>query len=169
MKKFLSSLILLLVITVLACSDDNTNEVVDDKALSKKSYVMDEAFKNNVGYIDSKTKEFIKITEKKLKDDWIKIHELDPKTQFGTIKLIEAQTEEGEKPYYMLNATTTDGRINISSKAYGTDMGIQVEGETCKCESSGCEFSGCEVVRMCGCSSCYSGTCKKTHTLTSSD
>ncbi|APY08258.1 hypothetical protein BWZ20_08080 [Winogradskyella sp. J14-2] len=104
MKKFLSPLILLFVITVLACSDDNTTKILDDKARSEKGYIMDEAFKNNVGYIDSKTNEFIKITEKKLKEDWIKIHELDPKTQFGTVKLIEAQIEEGEKPYYMLNA-----------------------------------------------------------------
>lgn len=128
MKKLLSPLILLFIITVLACSDDNTTEAAYDNALSKKGYVMEDAFKNNVGYIDSKTKEFVKLTEEELKDDWIKIHELDPKTQFGTVKLIKARVEEGEKPYYMLNATTTDGRINISSKAYITDMGIQVEG-----------------------------------------
>jgi hypothetical protein len=89
---------------------------------------MDVAFNNTVGYINPKIKKFEKITEGRLTKYWIKTFELDDRIEFERVRLIKAQIEKGEEQYYMLNAFSTNGKINIISKAFDTEYGIQVEG-----------------------------------------
>lgn len=160
--KFLFALLLI----VSSCSDEKReNENLD--IFKEKSINYESTFDNPIGFIDSKSKDFIKITKNDLVSHWNKVYDLKTKTEFENIKLIKAEVDAEEEQYYILNSTSENGMINISSKVFLTEVGFRLAGETCKCESTNCTF-GCEVLRMCVCSSCggQNGQCKKTHTLT---
>lgn len=154
---------LFLTLTIFACSEDvsvkSENETLKSEIIDLKV-----AFNNNIGFLDSKSQKFEKINEKQLINYWKNTFDLSKNIEFENAKLIKAEIDKGEKEYYIINAISKDGRINISSKVYQTESGFKMAGEECKCESQSCAWSGCEVIRMCACSSC-NGDCKKTHIL----
>ncbi len=144
--------------------NENPTQELNPESLRLKNTEPEAVFSYDIGFIDSKSQEFVKINEKLLSNYWKKTFELSEDTEFLSAKLVKAQVNQGEKDYYIINTTSKSGKINISSKVYKTDVGFVMAGEECKCESTECTFSGCEVMSMCSCTSC-SGECKKTHTL----
>tara|TARA_R110002124_G_scaffold282408_1_gene457511 strand:- start:78 stop:581 length:504 start_codon:yes stop_codon:yes gene_type:complete len=143
---------------ITACSNENNN-------FTEESIDYEEVFANKIGYVDVNTKRFNEINESQLTEYWKTNFELSSDLEFNKVKLIKAKIEKGEEQYYILNATSKNGKINISSKILLNDNGFRMSGEECKCESTGCTF-GCEVLSMCSCSSCSRpGSCKKTHTV----
>lgn len=122
------------------------------------------AFDNPIGYVDEKNQNFIEINENQLQKYWTNNLSLPRETEFNQAKLVKAQVAEGDEEYYIIHASTKDGRINISSKASLTKDGLRLLGEECSCETEDCTNFGCEVLTMCSCSSC-SGVCKKKHTI----
>ncbi len=159
------STIIFLFLFIFSCNQ-NENINSDNNLISRKGLVFHkEAFKNKIGYMNNETNKIETISDKQIIRHWKNI--LDPSldVKFNKIMLVEAELEEGEEPYFMLNSTSEDGTITICSKIFETENGFIFRGETCVCQSSECAWSGCEVTRMCACSSCI-GDCKKTHTHT---
>ncbi|MFN2261476.1 MAG: hypothetical protein ABR595_05385 [Psychroflexus sp.] len=150
-----------------ACADDNP-DVIDSNDSVEKSIDInyENAFDNSIGYTNSDNNEFTEINQNQLTNYWINTLELDENIEFETVELIKAEVEEDEEQYYMLNSTSREGNINISSKVLlSSNQSFLLTSEICKCESTNSNF-GCEVKDMCSCSSKpRQGTCKKTHTL----
>lgn len=162
---FKFSTIIFLFLFLYSCNN-NENINSEDNLISRKGEVFHkEAFKNKIGYMNKETNKIEPISEEQIIHHWKSIIDSILDVKFNTVKLVEAELDEGEEPYFMLNSTSEDGTINICSKVFKTENGFIFRGETCVCQSNECAWSGCEVVRMCACSSCF-GDCKKTHTLT---
>lgn len=152
-------LIVVLSLLALACEDDPSTESVE------KSNNIENAFDNVIGYQQSDSNEFIQIDKHQLRNYWINSFELNHDIEFKTVKLVKAEVKEDENQYYMLQAKNKNENMSISSKVLlSSDNTYVLTGETCKCESTNCNI-GCEVLRMCSCSACSRGQCKKTHTL----
>ena len=161
MKKLLKVTITLAILLLFAaCSNDYNT-------FNEKSIDYNSAFANKIGYIDAETKNYVQIDQDQLFKYWRKNFDLNESLEFMTVKLIKAKVDKGEEQYYILNSTSLNGLIKISSKILISGNGFTLEGEECKCESTDCTF-GCEVLSMCTCSSCSRpGQCKKTHTVKS--
>ena len=156
------SLLLVFSIMVFACQDDKdgVNQV---DSFTKKSIDYDNPFKNTIGFTGAETDEFVEIQGENLIDYWKNNLELDENMNFSRMELVEVNNDD--ESYLILTSTSDSGKINVSSKATLSGMGIMLSGETCECKSTGCNF-GCEVVSMCKCSSCTrNGECEKTHTV----
>ena len=154
---------LFLALTFFACGEDESVKS-ENKMLKSEKIDLKVAFNNSIGFIDSKSQEFEKINENQLINYWKNTFDLSDNIEFENAKLIKAELDKGEKEYFIINAISRDGKINISSKVFQSEMGFKMAGEECKCESQSCAWSGCEVISMCACSSC-NGDCKKTHIM----
>lgn len=155
---------LFLVLTFFACTEDKSVKS-QNEAFKSEKIDLKVAFNNNIGFIDSESQKFEKINENQLTNYWKNTFDLPDNIEFENAKLIKAEIDKDEKEYYIINAISKDGRINISSKVFQSETGFKMAGEECKCESVSCAWAGCEAISMCSCSSC-NGDCKKTHTMT---
>ncbi len=173
-KTMLLTILIIGIIAFVSCKNDNkttkesstdnreTTDKVEKPTISNEILEKDEY---EFGYINSKTNEFVKLSDNELTNFYHNSQEISENISFQELKLIKVN-DNGEE-YFMTNQISENGKIKIGLKLemQPNSRQLALTGETCKCESESCTLSGCEVVSMCSCSHC-NGDCKKTHTIT---
>ena len=129
-----------------------------------------EAFANKIGFISSKTGNFVEVNKTQLESNWKKIFDLDESVKFNDFRVIKSNYADTNNEYYTLKTISEGGTISIATKLTVDQQNqlMILDTKTCKCESVTCSWSGCDASLEndnCMCSSC-TGDCKKTSTVT---
>ncbi|VAW25802.1 hypothetical protein MNBD_BACTEROID04-430 [hydrothermal vent metagenome] len=166
MKNFIKITLLLLLLPLVFNSCIKENDfVVNEESASLEDII-------NVKLIDVLEGKKITVTTNYLKEKWEKeiYIEDDVKVTLDRFEILQSETEEGVKTYF-LKAKSTDGTINTGSfillnKDANGDNIFLLGSKTCSCK--GCS-GGCELIidgTRCRCSSCPPGEdCVKTETV----
>lgn len=157
----MKNLIIILVFLAMFTSCKEGEEVVINEQV---------AFENNIGFISSKTGEFVKVNKNQITSYWKQTFEIDDKVNFDDFKIIKGKYTDTGEDFYLLKTINTEGTISIATKVTVDNKknALLMDGKSCKCESVSCTWNGCDASYSgdnCICSSC-SGDCKKTSTVT---
>ncbi|WP_121667517.1 hypothetical protein [Mesonia aquimarina] len=159
MKKFKNLIILTLLVSLCACSNNEEEAKQDNFDLTAASFSVFE--ENTIGVFDDNN-EFHEITPQQLEDFYQKVLE-EESLSIDEITIEETLDNNDELLYYLL-VENEEGGIRISSdlNKIGPSSFSLKEG-LCTCKTFDCRETGCKLKKAgdsCFCTSCE-GTCTK--------